>query len=845
MENVVDFRSKKENEVLEALGTSRNGLSYEEVKLRKEKYGLNMIRRRGYFFPLLWRQFKNPLLWLLVITSVVAMFFGEVTNAIIILVLIFLVSLVSFIQEYRSERIVEDLNRKISHRALVIRNNAKEEIDVKDLVPGDIVVLGIGSKVPADLRLIDTKNLEINEAVLTGESVPALKNSLPLKIRDHKLQEISNYAFAGTVVSAGEALGVVASIGEQTELGKIFKETSHERPETEFQKDIRKFVDFLILIILIMAVAIFVVNALLKHDILDSLLFALAIAIGIALEMLPVILTIGLSKGAKIMAKNEVIVKRLVSIEDFGNMDVLCTDKTGTITEGDIRLYNHFDLNGNTNEDILLHSLLCNSAVSHDHKAIGNPIDVAIVQHASEKVRESVKSYQKIDEIPFDYVRKRMSVIVKKGNKQLFITKGAVQSVIKVCSKVYLKDGFVNISRYRDKIEKKFADLSSQGLRVIAVAYKETDKKQYQEKDENNLIFFGFVTFSDPPKKDIAKSIEKLEKLGIDFKILTGDNEIITRRIATEVGILVKDIVIGDEIDKLKDDQLKKTVEKANIFCRLTPLQKERIIRILKQNGHDVGYMGDGVNDVAALHEADVGVSVDSAVDIAKDASDIILLRKNLDILANGVLEGRKVFSNSMKYILMGTSSDFGNMLSMSISSFFLPFLPMLPSQVLLNDLMYDVSQTTVSSDNVDYEDIKKPKKFNIKNIKSFMLFFGPISSLYDFATFAIMLGIFHASAIMFQTGWFIESIATQTLVVFVIRTRKIPFWKSKPGKWVLFSCLGITALAVAIPFTPLRELFGLTPLPAMFFAVLALIVATYLALAELGKKLFFKKFDV
>ena len=844
MEERQDFWSKKENDVLNYFETSRKGLSSEEAEARKKEYGPNMLKKKAYFLPLLWRQFKSPLVWLLIITSIVAMFFGELTNAIIILALIFLVSLVSFIQEYRSEKIVEDLSKKISYKTLVIRNNAKEEIDARDLVPGDIVVLNVGSKVPADLRLIDTKDLEINEAVLTGESVPALKNSAPLKVKDHKIQEISNYAFAGTIIANGEALGVVISIGEQTEFGKISKEASHERPETEFQKDIRKFVNFLIRIIVVMTVVIFAVNAVFRNNILDSLLFALAIAIGIAPEMLPVILTIGLSRGAKVMAKKEVIVKRLVSIEDFGNMDILCTDKTGTLTEGEIRLHNHFDIEDNISEETLLYGMLCNSAVSHDHKFVGNPIDVSIMRHSSEKTRELEKSYQKIDEIPFDYFRKMMSVIVKQGDRQLLLTKGATQSVLKACTKINLQGRITSISRYKSKIEKKFSDLANQGLRVIAVAYKEDNKQKHDEKDESNLIFLGFITFSDPPKKDVKKSIERLENLGIDFKILTGDNEIITRRIAVEVDIPIKKIVLGDEIDRLKDDQLKKIAEEANIFCRLTPLQKERIIRILKQSGHDVGYMGDGINDVAALHEADAGISVDSAVDVAKDASDIILLNKNLDILANGVLEGRKVFSNSMKYILMGTSSDFGNMLSMSVSSFFLPFLPMLPSQVLLNDLMYDVSQTTVSSDNVDNEYIKKPKKFNLNAIKKYMLFFGPISSVYDFITFGIMLWFFHSSDVMFRTGWFIESIATQTLVVFIIRTRK-PFWKSRPGKWLLLSCLGIVALALAITLTPIGKLFGMTSLPALFFAFLAAMIVTYLALAELAKRIFFKKFDI
>ncbi|MDE1848672.1 MAG: magnesium-translocating P-type ATPase [Nanoarchaeota archaeon] len=840
----VEYWSKNKDEVLTAFQTSQSGLSEREILTRRKKYGYNQLRRKKYVLLILLRQFKNPLLWLLIVASVLSMFFGELIGGIIIITLIVLSALVTFIQEYRSEKIIEDLNKKISHKVIVIRNGEKIETDVKLLVPGDLVHLDIGTKVPADLRIIDAENFEINESVLTGESMPARKISDALS-RDDKSGNYQNYAFAGTIVSDGEALGVVLATGNQTRLGKLSKEVVQEKPQIEFQKGISKFVNFLIKVVLILTVVIFAANAILKQNVLDSLLFALAIAIGMAPEMLPVILTVSMSLGAKIMSKKEVIVKRLISIEDFGNMDVLCTDKTGTITEGNIKLDDYFDINNRQNEDILLYGLLCNSAISHGKKISGNPIDAAILQHSNEKLNEQLHHYSKVEEIPFDYERKRMSVVVSHGKSKMLITKGAVLPVLNACSKINLGGRVSGIASHKKKIGKKFMDLSNQGLRVISVAYKPTTKNSHTKNDEKEMIFLGFLVLSDPPRKDAREALEKLKSLNINFKILTGDNEIVTKKIAEEVGISVSAIVLGEDIEKASGEKLNGIVESANIFCRLTPEQKQKIIKTLKDLDHDVGYMGDGVNDIAALHEADVGISVDSAVDVAKDASDIILLKKSLGTLADGVLEGRKIFGNSIKYILMGVSSDFGNMLSMSISSFFLPFLPMLPTQVLLNDLLYDFSQFPISSDNVDSEYMKRPKKFNLSLIRRFMLWFGPISSLYDFITFGVMIFLLKFSDVAFRTGWFIESVATQTLIVFVIRTRRSPFWKSRPAKGILISCLSIVAAALIIPYTPLGTLFGLEPMPLFYFIFLIGAVITYILLVEVGKRIFFKKYEI
>ena len=838
------YYNKKESELFESLNTSRNGLSEEEIESRRKYYGYNQLKRKKPGIFIFLRQFKSPLIWLLIIVSVISMFFGELISAIIILVIISLTSSFSFIQEYRAERTVLDLNKKISHKTIVIRNNEKIEVDARNLVPGDIVVLNLGDKVPADLRIIESKNLEIDESILTGESISVHKTSSPIK-NVGQIQDYTNFAFAGTIISNGDALGIVIHIGNETQVGKLSKELTQPRPEVEFQKGIKKFVRFLVYVVLITTAIIFIANFLLKNNLLDSLLFALAIAIGISPELLPVIITIGLARGARVMAKKEVIVKRLVSIEDLGNMDVLCTDKTGTLTEGDVKVHSFIDFNGKTDSDILLYSTLCNSATIHGKKIFGNQIDTAILQYSDEKIKEKARSYIKIDEVPFDYTRKRMSVLVKHGKESLIIAKGSARLMFKTCSRAYIGGRVTSISPHIKKIEDKFVELSASGLRVIAVAYKKTNEKTYTKNDEKDFTFLGFLTFSDPPKKTIKESLEKLKSLNIDFKILTGDNEIITQKIAKDVGIPINKIVLGDEIDKYNDKELMNIANEANLFCRLTPMQKQRIIKALKDFGHDVGYMGDGINDVAALHEADVGISVDSAVDVAKDASDIILFKKSLGILAEGVIEGRKIFSNSMKYILIGVSSDFGNMISMSIASFILPFLPLLPPQVLLNDLIYDVSQMTVSRDNVDPEYLKKPKKFNLAIIKKYMLWFGPISTLFDLVALAILVFFFKASQVTFRTGWFIESLSTQILVFFVIRTRKSPFWKSKPGKGILISCLGMFAFVLILPYTPLGNIFGFTPLPALYFAFLAGMIIAYLFLAEISKRIFFKRNEI
>jgi len=849
-----DFYSKNEYEVLNMLESSKEGLSDEEAHTRINRYGKNIIAKKKFTGLVIFlRQFKSPLIWILVATAIVSIFLGQITSSVIILLMILLGSLLSFYNEFKSEKIVADLNKKIQHKAIVMRNGRKTEVYSSELVLGDIVYLNIGSIVPADLRLIEAKNLSINESVLTGESESVRKKSSEIKARVSKLSDFLNYAFMGSVISSGEGTGVVIKTGTDTQFGRISKESVNEKPMTEFQKGLNSFGGLLVRIIVILTIGIFLINSFLKHDWLNSLLFALAIAVGLTPELLPAILSVSLSKGAKQMSKKDVIVKRLISIEDFGNMDVLCTDKTGTLTEGNISLIEHIDLNNNSNDKVLQYGLVCNSTTVHGKKLIGNPIDNAIWKHSGEKFNEELKNYEKIDEIPFDYDRKRMSVIARFGKKNLMITKGAPQNVLKLCKRAYINGRESSIGFHSRKIEERFKELANDGFRVIAVAYKEVlTKKNYGVKDEGGLVFFGFITFLDPPKKSFKENIEKLEALNIKFKILTGDNEIITKKIAEEVDIPLGRIVLAEEIDKMDDNLLCKVVEEANAFCRLTPYQKLRIIQALKKNGHDVGYMGDGVNDVPALHEADVAISVNDAVDVAKDASDIILMKKSINSLIDGVMEGRKVFNNTTKYILMGTSSNFGNMFSAAVASIFLPFLPMLPMQILLVNVLYDFSQITISSDNVDIESLKKPKRMKIEYIKKYMLIFGPISSVYDFLTYFVMLFVFKAGQALFRTGWFIESMMTEILVIFVIRTKRTPFYKSKPGKWLVLSSIVIIAITLIIPFTPILSgtdanpgILGFARPPIFYFLILIIMVGTYLGIVELVKNWFFKKYEI
>ena len=824
-------------EVFTKLKTGLEGLDDHEVLKRQKEFGLNIIHKKKVsFLPILFRQIRtNPLIIILAVATLISYFLGQHVSAYYIFGMIVVSIALGLWNEYSAEKTVENLLKKITPDALVIRNGEKQEIPVSHLTIGDIVILSQGSIIPTDLRLLETNSLEVNESSLTGEAKTVYKGSEPLHIEHPDLHALRNIGFMGTTVESGSGKGIVIRIGKDTEFGKIAKSTAFVKPTTEFQKGITQFGQLIIKVIAILTIAIFGINTLLGHNLLDSMLFSLAIAVGLTPELLPIIITVSLSHGAGKLAKKHVIAKRLISIENLGNMDVLCTDKTGTLTEGEIRVVEHINSHGIDDPYILKLSLLCNTAIVN-HRVMGNAIDVALWEHAIKTKVKPEHTIKKIHEEAFDYNRKAMYSVIHEDGKQLLIAKGAPESILALCKKL----------PHEKALHEKLLALRNNGLRVIAVAEKPIVlKSKYAWEDVNELDFKGYVTFLDIPKKSAKEALEKLRNLNVLTKVITGDNEIITRKICEEVGMDVKRALTGPDMDKLTAPELQHVVNTFDIFSQVSPAQKLQIISALQANGHTVGFLGDGINDLPALHNADVGISVNSAVDVAKDTASIVLLRKSLDVIADGIIEGRKTFNNTIKYILMGTSSNFGNMFSAAGASFFLPFLPMTPVQILLTNSLYDVSQLTIPSDNVDPESLIKPRHWNIDFIKKYMLFFGPLSSIYDFLTFGVMWYFFHARGALFQTGWFIESIATEILVVFVIRTARTPFYKSKPGKWLAITCIGIVGIGIILPFTPLAITLGFVTPPPIYFIILILLVTTYLFLVETVKNSFLKKYQL
>lgn len=806
-------------------------------------YGLNEIPSQAFsWLRILFRQLKNPLLFILLVAAVVAGFF-ELDQSLAIIAIIALSVVLGFYNEYRAEKIIEHLRQRVSLKAIVTREGKPEQIDSKMLAPGDIVTLYVGDIVPSDIRIIGCKDLEINESALTGESFPVEKSADVLQVPHPSPQQLSNYAFMGTVVAHGTGRGVVIATGKQTEFGSISRSIVRARPETEFQRGVRKYGNMLISLSFALVVAIFVLNAILGHPLIESMLFSLAVAVGLVPELMPAIVTISLSQAARNMAKRRVVVKRQVSIEDFGNMDVLCTDKTGTLTIGKISVKDYWTPEGFADVRILHYGRICNSAVVGTNTITGTPMDVAIWEYANQlRIPKNADEETLVEEIPFDYQRRMMSTVVKNGSKLLLITKGAPESVLSRSEHVNNPAGIRSLGAVRQSIEAKLAEQASNGYRTIAVAYRTIEaKSSYSVDDESNLTLLGFITFTDPPKEDARQALEKLKAMGVEVKILTGDNELVAIKLCQDFGLTVYRVIRGSELSQMTSNEIRTAVEEATIFARITPEQKLDIIKALKTNKHVVGFMGDGVNDAPALFESDVGLSVDSAVDVAKDAADIVLLDKDLFVLANGIEEGRKVFGNVTKYILMGTSSNFGNMFSAAGASVFLPFLPMLPMQILFMNLLYDVANMTLPTDEIDVEFKDLPKRWDIDFVKKFTLFFGPFSSLYDFLTYGIMLFIFQASPALFQSGWFVESFWTEVLVIFVIRTRRVPFITSKPGKWLTVLTLSAVAFGTILPFTFLGHFLGFVALPAEFWVLLVLMVATYLLLVDAGKVFFYR----
>ncbi len=838
-------------ELLPRLATSPSGLTYEEATDRLEVYGRNELakkKKRSAIIEFL-MNFNSPLVIILMVAGLISGILGELPNMVIIFVIVFLSVILDYYQESKAEKAAEKLKEKVTTTATVIRDGVKKEVKLPEIVPGDIIYLSAGDIAPADARVISAKDLFINQSSLTGESFPVEKTPAQIKSKNTSITEWTNYLFMGTSVVSGTATAVVVRTGGSTEYGKIAKRLVEKAPETEFSKGIKSFGFLIMQVTILLVLFVFLINALRNPDtngILNALLFSVALAVGLTPELLPMIITVNLSRGAIAMSKKGVIVKRLASIENFGSMNVLCTDKTGTLTENRITLVLHVDAEGKDDDKVLLHSYLN----SYYQTGLKSPLDEAILVHEE----QDISGFQKIDEVPFDFVRRRLSVVVEKDRERFFIAKGAPEEILKVSS--YCEIGGLNFDlteELRKKAEQKYFDLSSEGFRVLGVSYKKLkeEKAVYSVNDESNMIFLGFVAFLDPPKETAKESLKLLSAAGIELKILTGDNELVARKTCEQLGFEIKGVALGSEIVQMHDDALARVVEEANVFARVTPVQKDRIINLLKGNGHVVGFMGDGINDAPSLRTADVGVSVDNAVDVAKESADIILLKNDLTVLAKGVLEGRKTFGNTMKYVMMGVSSNFGNMFSVAVASLFLPFLPMLPIQILLNNMLYDLSQSAITTDNVDPEYVEKPKRWDIGFIRRFMISMGPVSSIFDFLTFFIMVIVFNIPLVntppeqiaLFQTAWFLESLCTQALVIFVIRTRKSPFWKSKPGKLLLLSSFSIVAAALIIPFTFLGDLyFGFVQPPLTFLAILAVLIVAYLLLVEVVKRWFYKR---
>ncbi len=837
-----DYISTPIEEVFSKLKTSPKGLSEKESKKRLEYYGLNepARKKKRTILTQILSKFINPLVIVLIIICVFSLYFGSAVSAFLVFMMIVLSVLLSFIQEHRSEKAVEKLSEMVRTTATVYRNSRPKEVNIREIVPGDVVDLFAGDMIPADLRIISCKDLFINQSSLTGESFPIEKVAGPLQTKSTSNSELRNIAFMGSSVVSGTALAVVVKTGISTQFGEISRRLATMRVETSFDKGVNSFVWLMIRAMVCMVIAIFAINAFRGRPFIESFLFSLSVAVGLTPEMLPMLITINLSKGAIAMSKKDVIVKRLNSIQNFGAMDVICTDKTGTLTMDHIILEKHCDVVRKDDETVLKYAYLN----SYYQTGLKNLLDKAILKYK----KMPVKEFKKIDEMPFDFSRKIMSVVVGMDGKHTLIAKGAPEEIFKRCTHYELDGEIFEMEQWLlADLREEYDRLSTDGFRVLAIAYKDTDTKKetYSRDDEQELVLKGYVAFLDPPKADAKEAIEALTKQGIQFKVLTGDNELVTKKICNEVGLEITGLIIGEQLEKMSDAELQAAAETTNVFARMSPLQKERVIRALHQNKHIVGYLGDGINDAPALKASDVGISVDNAVDIAKESADIILLKKNLLVLEDGVVEGRKTFGNIVKYIKMGSSSNFGNMLSMTGATIFLPFLPMLPIQILLNNFLYDLSQIAIPTDEVDKEYLTKPRAWNIKSIRNFMVLIGPISSIYDFLTYGVMLFVFHTwnNPELFHTGWFIESLCTQTLIIHVIRTGKIPFIESRPSKFLVMTSIAIVTIGIILPFSPLAKSFGFVAPPPLFFLLLFIMVVTYMLLVQVVKTWFVKKF--
>jgi P-type Mg2+ transporter len=830
------FWNLDSTEIIKNLETSAEGLTSNEAKNRLSLFGPNILKPKKKFgvFSIFISQFKSPIILILIFAAGLSFFLKDPSDAVIILSIVLISSILGFWQEFRATTTTNKLLETIRIKVNVLRDNKDLEIPLEEIVLGDIIILNAGDIIPADCLIIESEDLFVNESTLTGETYPAEKKAGILP-SETPISKRINCLFMGTNVVSGTGKVVVASTGKSTEFGKISERLKLRPPETEFEHSIKRFGYFLMEITAVLVIAIFTVNIFLRRPFLDSFLFSLALAVGLTPQLLPAIISVNLARGTKRLADLKVIVKHLSSIENFGSMNIFCSDKTGTLTEGVMYLNSATDMFGGKSDKVLFYAYLN----SFYETGFVNPID---------EVLRSLKGYDlskhlDLDEIPYDFIRKRLSILVSSENGSIMITKGAFDNILDVCTLSESENGaLIKIEEVKDKIQKIFKDYSSQGLRTLGIAYKNIGKEvSITKENESEMIFLGFLTFEDKPKERIVETIEELKKLGVSLKIITGDNKVVATSIAKKAGLKNPIVITGSDLNKIIDEALLKNVNEADVFAEVEPNQKERIIIALKKAGNVVGYMGDGINDASALHASDVGISVNSAADVAKQTADIILLEKDLKVLSKGIQEGRAIFANTLKYIYMATSANFGNMFSMAGASLFLSFLPFLPKQILLTNLMTDFPEMTIATDNVDKEMTDVPRRFNMKFIRNFMLTFGLISSVFDFATFSILLLVMHATTEQFRTGWFLESVISASIIVLAIRTRR-PIFKSKPGKYLLISTLLILIVTLFLPYTPLSTIFGFKPLPFTFLLVLAAIVILYIVVVEIAKKIFYKR---
>ncbi len=838
LSNSSPYWSESSESLLANLHSSLTGLGADESARRLLESGPNTIhsRKRATTLGLFVNQFKSPIVLILISATLISAFLKDWADAVIILLIVLGSALLSFFQEHNAHNAAEKLRAQVSLKSEVLRDGKSILLPSEQIVPGDVVLLSAGSLIPADGVVLEAKDFFVNQAVLTGETFPVEKKP-GVTAANAALAERTNVVFMGTNVQSGSAKVLIVETGLRTAFGQIADKLTLRPPENEFQRGIRKLGYLLTEVMFVLVIGIFFFNVLLHKPPLDSLLFSIALAVGLTPQLLPAIININLSKGSQKMAERGVIVRRLESIENFGSMDILCTDKTGTLTQGVVQLDGALDVNGEASPRVHLYAYL-NAKMQ---TGLENPMDEAITR---QDVTEA-HAFEKVDEIPYDFIRKRLTVVVKDAASHFMVTKGALNSVLAVCTRVQTPDGESTLEDAQlAKIQEKYEAWSAQGYRVLGVAVKPVDAQEhpYSTRDESGMTFAGFLLFFDPPKEGVQATIAALEGMGVRLKIITGDNRLVARHTGEVIGLGDFKVLSGSEMDDLRDEALWHAVEETTIFAEVDPNQKERIILALKKRGHVVGYMGDGINDAPSLHSADVGISVDNAVDVAKEAADLVLLKQDLDVLREGIIQGRKTFANTLKYVFLATSANFGNMFSVAGASLFLAYLPMLPKQILLINFLTDLPEMTIAGDNVDDVFVEHPHRWNIDFIRRFMLVFGPLSSLFDFATFAVLLWVMKANETSFHTGWFIESVLSAAVVVFAVRTR-LPFIHSRPSKTMLGMTLLVALLTLALPYTPLAKLMGFAPLAPVYLLAIFGIVALYFLSAEFAKRWFYKRY--